>query len=333
MASTIWRGRLAFGMVSIPVRLHKAARRERIRFRNVYRPAENVSEPSEPPEDDEDEVETPAASRAPIREFPRPVSMPAAPPDSVARVRNAPVAETSDLPIEKARMLKGYEIEKDRFVTFQPSEVAALRPKTSTELDIAEFVHLSEIDPIFFETSYYAAPDRGGEKPYALLFRALSDTGYAAVGSLAMHGREHATVIRPGLRGLILHTLFFDNEVRADEEYATDASIVNAKELELAKLFVNALAKPFDASKLKDTFEERLQQLIDERAASAVERYRQQGEAARTPPVVDIMEALRKSLEMAKRPPQRETAERSTGATSAKPRTRRAAGRQGSSRK
>jgi DNA end-binding protein Ku len=123
-------------------------------------------------------------------------------------------------------------------VTFQPSELAALRPQTSTELSIAEFVRLEEIDPIFFETSYYAAPDRGGEKPYALLFAALAETEYAAIGSLAMHGREHATVIRPGRRGLILHSLFYENEVRADEEYKTDSTMVSAKELELAKTVI-----------------------------------------------------------------------------------------------
>lgn len=188
--------------------------------------------------------------------------------------------------------------------------MAALRPQTSTELSIAEFVRLEEIDPIFFETSYYAAPDRGGDKPYALLFAALTETDYAAIGSLAMHGREHATVIRSGRRGLILHALFYENEVRADEEYKTDSTLVSAKELELAKTVIRAMAVPFEANKLKDAFEERLRQVIDSRAHIAASAH-EHGQAGKSPPVIDIMEALRKSLEMARKPPKSETSEQS----------------------
>lgn len=301
MPATVWRGRLAFGMVSIPVHLHKAARRERIRFRQVYRPAA----PAEPNTELEiTEAETPP--RGKIHELPRPAA-PVAPPaaESVARVRNQPVGEFTEAPLERPQLLKGYEIEKDRYVTFEPREVAALRPQTSTELAIGGFVRLEEIDPLFFDTSYYAAPNRGGEKPYALLYRALTETGYAALGSLAMHGCEHATVIRAGRRGLVLHTLFYGNEVRQEEEYTSDTALVTAKELELAKIFVRALAAKFEPARLKDAFEERLQELIRARAGSAVPAY-QRGEVAKPAPVVDIMEALRKSLEMVRKPPKTE---------------------------
>jgi DNA end-binding protein Ku len=306
MAASVWRGRLAFGMVSIPVRLYKAARRERIRFHHVYqRQPEPVAEVAEVEEIDQPE---PPKSKSGIHQMPKLASAPTMselPP--LERVRNLPVGEISEAPVEKPQLLKAYEIEKDRYVTFEPQEVTALRPKTSTELDIAEFVRLEEIDPIFFETSYYVAPDRAGEKPYALLFNALTETGYAAVGSLAMHGREHATVIRPGRRGLILHTLFYAKEVRAEEEYTSDPELVNPKELELAKLFVRALAAPYDPGKLKDKFEERLHELIEARSDMALSAYRH-GEPVRKAPVVDIMEALRKSLEMARKPVQSEKA-------------------------
>ena len=296
MPASVWRGRLVFGLVSIPVRLHKAARRERVRFHHVYRP--------EPVEDVEEE---PVSPNPRVREFPKPAAegVEAPVPESVVRVHNLPVAETAEARVEAPPVLKGYEIEKDRYVTFEPQEIQALRPKTSTELDIAEFVKLEEIDPIFFETSYYAVPDRGGEKAYLLLFRALKETGYAAVGSLTMHGREHATVVRSGRQGLILHTLFFANEVRADEEFRADGE-VSAKELDLAKRFVEALAAPFDASKLKDAFREKLMELIQARAGQAVGAY-EEGRATQVQaPVVDIMEALKKSLEMARKPPKRE---------------------------
>ena len=298
MPASVWRGRLVFGLVSIPVRLHKAARRERVRFHHVYRPELYRPEPVEPVEE---EPEPPDPS---VREFPR-VAEENPATESVVRVRNLPVAETAEARVEAPPVLKGYEIEKDRYVTFEPREIQALRPKTSTELDIAEFVKLEEIDPIFFETSYYAVPDRGGEKAYLLLFRALKESGYAAVGSLTMHGREHATVVRSGRQGLILHTLFFANEVRADEEYLAEGE-VNPKELDLAKRFVGMLAAPFDASKLKDAFREKLMELIHARAGQAVGAY-EEGRAAQVQaPVVDIMEALKKSLEMARKPPKRE---------------------------
>jgi len=306
MPATVWRGRLGFGLVSIPVRLHKAARRERVRFHHVYRPAE-ISEP--PTAEAEIEERTPPIPKGKVHELPPPVPVHSdVSAETVARVRNLPAGEFTRAPIEEQQVLKGFEIEKNRYVTFEPGELAAIRPRTSTELTIGEFVRLKEIDPIFFETSYYAAPDRGGEKPYALLFTALAETDYGAVGTLAMHGREHATVIRPGRRGLILHTLFYENEVRANEEYQTDRGLASAKELDLAKMVIRALAAPFDASKLKDQFEERLRELIQSRADTAVSAY-EHGEAAKPTPVVDIMEALRKSLEMVRKPPKTERVE------------------------
>lgn len=298
MPASVWKGRITFGMVSIPVRLHKAARRERIRFRQVYRPAP-IPDTPEPDETGEPEPMKPGA----VHPLPRPsAEHTEPPPPSIARVHNQPVGEAAEARIERSDILKGYEIEPDRYVTFQPREVAALRAPTSTELAITEFVQLEEIDPLFFDASYYVAPDGGGEKGYALLHRALAESGYAAIGALAMHGREHATVIRPGRRGLVAHTLFYANEVRADEEPAADDGLVNPKELELAKLFVRALAAHFDPAKLKDAFQERLRALIQSRTeTAAAPRPRERA------PIVDIMEALRKSLEMARKPPARES--------------------------
>jgi DNA end-binding protein Ku len=309
-------------MISIPVRLYKAARRERIRFHRVYRPAEipeaadEVGNDSDPPESQQ--------AKTNIHELPRPVPAANAPaPETVARVRNMAAAEMGTAQVPPSQVLKGFEIEKDRYVTFEPGEVAAVRAKTSTELGITEFVRLQEIDPIFFETSYYAIPDRGGEKPYALLFAALSETNYAAIGSLAMHGRTHATVIRPGRRGLILHTLFYEKEVRAEEEFPTDPTLVNPKELDLAKTVIRAMAAPFDPSALKDEVEERLQALIDARAETAVPRH-SQSEIAKPAPLLDIMEALRKSLAAARKPPKSVRIEAPAKPAKSKDRRRRA---------
>jgi DNA end-binding protein Ku len=211
------------------------------------------------------------------------------------RVHNAPVDGSG------APLLKGYELEEDQYVVLEPKEIAALRPRTSTELNIMEFVLLEEIDPIFFDTSYYIWPDRGGEKPYAILLEALRKSGHVALGSVAMHGRVHAVVIRPATRGLALHTLYYANEVRANEEYSSDPKVVSTKELELATMLVQALAAKFEPEKLKDTFEDRLRELIDSRARVVVASEHHPMEPGRAK-VVDLMETLRKSLEMARKP-------------------------------
>jgi DNA end-binding protein Ku len=276
-------------MVSIPVRLYKAARRERVRFRHVYAPPPEPAREAEaePEPEFESDPEEMSAPRAAAREF-----------SSVTPVRETVVGADDDKPVPRSEILKGFETAKDEYVVFKPSEIAALRPRTSSELPIVEFVRVDEIDPIFFDTSYYLAPDKGGEGPFALLAAALAKTGYAAMGSLAMHGREHAVVIRAARQGLVLHTLFYANEVRADEAWRADAA-VNEKELALATMLVESMEAPFDPSKLKDTFEERLRAMIDSRAPVPAP-----SAAATTPraPAIDIMEALRKSIAAARKP-------------------------------
>jgi DNA end-binding protein Ku len=306
MASTVWRGRLAFGMVAIPVRLYKAARRERMKFHRVYRPSARDRQP-EPLAEFDDEPEEPVAPvRSSLKAMPQSNVHEMPSPLPLERVRNMPVQEFDDVPVRAPETLRGYEVEKNRYVVVEPKEVQALRPATSTELDILEFVHLAEIDPIYFDASYYVAPDPGGEKAYALLFQAMREAGYVALGSLAMHGREHSVVVRAGENGLILHTLFYANEVRSGEEYRSSEA-VQPKELDLAKQVVRSMAAEFDAARLKDAFEERLRALVESRVAEPVAA-KTQREAASAAPVVDIMEALKRSLQMAKKPAQRETA-------------------------
>ncbi len=296
MAATIWRGRLVFGLVSIPVRIYKAAQRERIQFHSVYRLGDASATAS-------------AASN--VRQFP---AQPRAPedaplPERVARVHRAFVGDESNIPLSKDDIFKGYEVEPDRYVVLKDSEVAALRARSSTNLEIAEFVGLNEIDRKYFDSSYHVAPDHGGEKAYALFYRALVETGCVAVGELVMYGREYAVAIRPGSRGLVLHTLFFAHEVRVNEEAPADLGMVNEEELELAKMLVNARRGTFDAAKLKDKFKERVLELIEDRVRTAVPggAPNQERNAA---PVVDIMDALQKSLDAARKPVKSESAER-----------------------
>jgi DNA end-binding protein Ku len=304
MAASVWRGRITFGLVAIPVRLVKAARRERTRFRRVQRTA--VPSPAEAEEEDAQTSTSaarvlafPSAAQAP--EPPR-RDLPAESPESasIARVRSAPINAATDEPVTPAEILKGYEVSKDEFVVLKPEEVAALRPQTSSEIEITEFVKVDEIDPVYYETSYYVIPESGGEKPYGLLVAALRETGRAALGALAMHGRQHVVAIRAGSESLILHVMFYQNEV-GRPSHRVEGEAPGAKELELAKMLVGALEAKFEPEKWTDLYEERLKALIESRPAVAAAGASGAKPAAPTG-TVDLMEALRKSLQMARKP-------------------------------
>jgi DNA end-binding protein Ku len=187
-------------------------------------------------------------------------------------------------------------------VTFSNEELGKLRPTTSPDMQILRSVRLPEIDPVYFETSYYVMPDKGGERAYALLFAALEKTQYVAIAKVAMHGREHILVVRPGHKGLLAHTMFYNDEIRAGNEFQTDTSEVTAKELELATKFVEAISGPFAPEEFKDTYREQVQNLISRK----IENKQVAVSATATPraaaPVVNILDALKRSLENAKKP-------------------------------
>ena len=144
------------------------------------------------------------------------------------------------------------------------------------------------------------APDEAGEKPYALLFDTLKRTGYVGVAKIAMHNREHIVIFRPGAHGLLMHTMYYANEMRKVEEFRTDTGLVKDKEVELAQMLVESLAAPFEPEKYHDTYRDNLQALIDAKV---------KGQEVVTPPahepakVIDIMEALKQSLAAARKPP------------------------------
>ena len=160
---------------------------------------------------------------------------------------------------------------------------------------------LSEIDPVFFETSYYVVPDRGGEKAYAILFKALRETGHVALARVGMYGREHVIIVRPGQYGILAHTMSYTDEIRFENEFRTDVQSVGPKEFELAKAFLEALEAPFAPEEFKDVYREELQAIIAKKTAQAQPAASSQA-AASPGPVVDILEALKKSLAMATKP-------------------------------
>jgi len=216
-----------------------------------------------------------------------------------SRVRQVLYCAAEDKPIPRTEIVKGYEYEKDRYVVIEDEEIKKVAPQTAKVMEIQEFVKADAVDPIYLETSYYMAPDEAGEKPYALLFDALKKSGYMGIAKVTMHNREHVVILRPGANGVLMHTMYFSHEIRKVDEFRTDLSLVKEKELALAQSLVEALAAEFEPEKYKDSYRENLLQMIESKKEGK--------EIVATPEphqekVVDILEALKASLAVAKKP-------------------------------
>jgi DNA end-binding protein Ku len=216
-----------------------------------------------------------------------------------SRVRQVLYCAAEDKPIPRDEIVKGYEYEKDRYVVIDDADIKKVAPPTAKMMEILEFVKAADVDPIYFETSYYMAPEEAGEKPYALLFDALKKTGYAGIAKLAMHNREHIVVLRPGDKGVLLHTMYYTNEIRQVDEFRTDLTLVKEKELALAMSLVEALVADFEPAKYTDTYRDNILQMVEAKKHGEVVV------EAPTPhreKVVDIMDALKASLAAVKKP-------------------------------
>jgi DNA end-binding protein Ku len=216
-----------------------------------------------------------------------------------SRIKQVIYCQAEDKAVPRSELVKGYEYEKDHYVEVDDEEIKKVAPKTARVMELLEFVKAEQVDPIYLESSYYMAPDEGGEKPYALLFQALRETKYFGIAKVAMHNREHIVILRPNGKGVVLHTMFYADEIRQVDEFRTDTSQVKEKELALAKMLIDSLTAEFEPQKYQDTYRTNLQAMIQAKLEG------QQVVATPTPhiaPVIDIMEALKKSLAEQKKP-------------------------------
>jgi len=216
-----------------------------------------------------------------------------------SRIKQVTYCQLEDKPIQRSDTVKGYEYEKGHYVVVKDEDIKKVAPKTAKVMEILEFVKADQVDPIYLEASYYIAPDEGGEKAYALLFTALKDSGYYGVAKVAMHNREHIIVMRPGAKGIVSHTMYYQDEIRQVEEFRTDTSLVKDKELAMAKMLISSLEAEFEPQKYHDTYRDNLQKLIEAKIEGK--------KVVETPsehvaPVIDIMEALKKSLAEKRKP-------------------------------
>jgi DNA end-binding protein Ku len=207
--------------------------------------------------------------------------------------------------IDRSEVVKGYEFRKGEYVIIEPEEIKKIEPKTAKAMEILEFVKQEEIDPVYFESSYYLAPDEAGRKPYALLSRAMKETGFIAIAKLTMHNREYTVFLRPYEQGLMLHTMFYEEEIREAPSLSGHSEIKEG-EVKVAHQLIEALAADWDPAKYHDTFEENLKTLIkahlEGKEVTAVEKPR------KVAPPTDLMAALKQSLaamEHHKKGPQR----------------------------
>jgi len=212
----------------------------------------------------------------------------------LSRVKEVWYCAEENNPIERSDIVKGYETGKNQYVVVDDEELKKIAPTTATTMDILQFVSSDEVDPLFFQSSYYVAAENSTAKPYVLFMAALTATKQDAIAKIAMHNREHIVLIRPSAGGLILHTLYYPDELHTANKSETPNAKYTAKELELARSLVSHLTAPFKPEQLHDTYRENVERLI---------KQKQKGqkittvEQPRKAPVIDLMEALKRSLQ------------------------------------
>lgn len=213
-----------------------------------------------------------------------------------SRVRQQYYCAREDIPISRDEMVKGYEFAKDQYVMFTPDELKALEEAGTHSADVDEFVPISAIDPVYFDKAYYLAPDKGGAKPYALFARALRESGRCAVGRWAARGKQYIVMIRPVEDGLVMQQLLYDKEVRPISEIDIPKTDVREAELKLAHQLIDQRShEVFDPAAYKDEVGERIEAAVQKKVEGQEITLAEEPEGGAQ--IIDLMEALRASLE------------------------------------
>jgi DNA end-binding protein Ku len=210
--------------------------------------------------------------------------------------------------VGREEIVKGYEFAKDQYVMFTPQELQALEEAGSHSVEVAQFVPLAAVDPVYFERTYYLAPDQGGAKPFTLFVTALRESGRCAVGRWASHGRDHVVVLRPSGNALALHQLHFAPEVLSTDALGVENAKVREPELKLARqLIEQQSAESFDPAAYPDEVKARVEEAIQRKVAGR-DVTLAEPRPAPAGNVVDLMSALKASLERASPPSDRAAA-------------------------
>src|ERR1700683_5568877 len=215
-----------------------------------------------------------------------------------SRVKQQYVAVNDGKPVGGSEMVKGYEFAKDQYAMCTADELKALEDTTTHAIDIGQFVPLESVDPVYFDGTYYLAPDKGGAKPYTLLATALRKTGQCAVGRWVSRGKEHIVIIRPMQDGLAMHQLHFKEQVRELKDLGIEPAPVSEPELKLAQQLIDHLAaKRFDANEYHDEFKGRVEAAIQKKVEGKQISLAEAPAVSTSGNVIDLMEALRASID------------------------------------
>jgi DNA end-binding protein Ku len=240
----------------------------------------------------------------------------------LSRVKEVFYCAEEDKPLDRKEIVKGYEYEKGRYVVVTEDDLEKIAPPTAQMMEIVQFVKGAEVDPIFLEKSYYVAPEEDVSKPYGLLTESMRATGYDAIAKVAMHGREHVVIIRATKNGLVLHTMYFVDELHETNKVSIRKKDFNKRELELSEKLIQTLAAPFRPEEFHDQYRENVERMIEQKRKGQKVRSIAQ---AKVTPVVSIMDALKRSLEQSARGSGKKSARKPVKATRKTARKRTAA--------
>jgi DNA end-binding protein Ku len=213
-----------------------------------------------------------------------------------ARIVEKRFCERENVEVGWDDLVRGYEVAKGEYVILDPEEIDAARPESSTTIEIGDFVELSEIDPIYFEKSYFLEPAAAGAKPFNLLMRALEETGRVAVARVTIRSKERLATLRTYDGTLVLETMFWPDEIRSTgglDLPAEDERKVSSRELQMAEALVQNLSARFDPAQYRDQYRAALEELIRRKMKG---EQRNQRRRRPEPKVVDLMEALQASV-------------------------------------
>jgi DNA end-binding protein Ku len=258
MARSIWSGAISFGLVNVPVKVFTAVRKKDVRFHQLH---------------EKDGVR-------------------------IQQKRWCP-KEEEEVPYDE--IVKGYEISPGQYVVIDPDELDALDPEATRTIDIEDFVDLDEIDPLYFDSNYYLVPDDRGEKAYRLLLESMRDSAKVGIARVVMRTKQYLVAVRPVGDALVMTTMNFADEVVSQKELEglpTSKQGASDRELRMAQQLIDSLATDWEPSQYKDTYRERVLDLIEQKAEG--KEIVTQPEAERPAPVVDLMAALEASLAAAK---------------------------------
>jgi DNA end-binding protein Ku len=222
-------------------------------------------------------------------------------------------------------LVRGYEVAKGEYVILDPEEIEAAKPESSTNIDIGDFVEATEIDPVYFEKSYFLEPAEGGDKAFSLLRTALEETERVAIARVTIRTRERLAVVRAYDGTLILETMFWPDEIRSTDilDLPTgEDGRVRDKELQMARTLVENLADRFRPESYRDEYRTALEKLIQQKSRGETRNAKRRRPE---PKVIDLMEALRASVAQAGEKPRKRASSRGTRGSAKPRRSRRSA--------